>query len=295
VDEVDAVALALLSALLFAGMTVALRVALRGHPEAEAGAFATALVGFLVALAAAAISSGSDDIVEARELVVFALTGLLAPGASGVLFLLAIRDAGSSRASNVVGTAPLFGASMAIVFLGEPVRPALVAGAILVVGAGFLLVRDPVRPPSFREAGIAFALATTLLFSARDVVVRWYSGESEVGSLDAAAAAAAVGVATLVTLVWAILAARRSGRRLLRRELVRFVPAGILFGVSYVLLFEAYFRGRVTVVSPLVATESLWGVLLSALVLGRSELVGPRLVLGAALIVAGGALISTYR
>lgn len=289
----DAVALALVSALLFAGMTVALRIALRGHPEAEAGAFATALVGFLVALVAAAISGGCDSSSDADELAVFALTGLLAPGASGVLFLLAIRDAGSSRASVVVGTAPLFGASMAIVFLGEPVRPALVVGALLVVGAGFLLVRDPVRPPSFREAGIAFALATTLLFSARDVIVRWYSGESEVGSLDAAAAA--IAVATLVTLVWAGLAARKSGRRLLRRGLVRFVPAGILFGVSYVLLFEAYFRGRVTVVSPLVATESLWGVLLSALVLRRSELVGTRLVMGVVLIVTGGALISAYR
>lgn len=289
----DAVALALVSALLFAGMTVALRVALRGHPEAEAGAVVTALVGLLVALAATAIAGGSGGPVEAREVAVFALTGLLAPGASGVLFLLAIRDAGSSRASVVVGTAPLFGASMAIVFLDEPVRPALVAGALLVVGAGFLLVRDPIRPPSFRVAGIAFAFATTLLFSTRDVFVRWYAGESEIASLDAAAAA--IAVATLVALTWAMLVARRSGRPLLRRGLVRFVPAGLLFGVSYVLLFEAYFRGRVTVVSPLVATESLWGVLLSALVLGRSELVGARLVLGAVLIVAGGALISAYR
>ena len=289
----DAVALALVSALLFAGMTVALRVALRGHPEAEAGAAATALVGLLVALAATAILDGGVGRPAAGELAIFALTGLLAPGASGVLFVLAIRDAGSSRASVVVGTAPLFGATMAIVFLDEPVRPALVAGALLVVCAGFLLVRDPVRPPSFRHAGIAFAFATTLLFSTRDVIVRWYAGESEIGSLDAAAAA--IAVATLVALAWAALAARRSGRPLLRPGLVRFVPAGILFGLSYVLLFEAYFRGRVTVVSPLVATESLWGVLLSALVLRRSELVGRRLVLGAALIVAGGALISAYR
>jgi drug/metabolite transporter (DMT)-like permease len=290
---VDAVALALLSALLFAGMTVALRIALRGHPEAEAGAFATALVAFVVALAATAIAGGSGGAVDAGEVAIFAFTGLLAPGASGVLFLLAIRDAGSSRASVVVGTAPLFGASMAIVFLGEPVRPGLVAGGLLVVGAGFLLVRDPVRPPFFRRAGIAFAFATTLLFSTRDVIVRWYAGESEIGSLDAAAAA--IAVAVLVALAWAMLAARRSGRPLLRRELVRFVPAGILFGLSYVLLFEAYFRGRVTVVSPLVATESLWGVLISALVLRTSELVGRRLILGAALIVAGGALISVYR
>jgi drug/metabolite transporter (DMT)-like permease len=51
----------------------------------------------------------------------------------------------------------------------------------------------------------------------------------------------------------------------------------------------------VSVVSPLVATESLWGVTLSALLLRRHELVGPRLVAGAALVVAGGVLIGAFR
>ena len=68
-----------------------------------------------------------------------------------------------------------------------------------------------------------------------------------------------------------------------------------MFGLSYVCLFEAYYRGLVTIVSPLVATESLWGVLLAAAVLGRSERVGSRLVLGAALVVAGGVLIGIHR
>jgi uncharacterized membrane protein len=76
---------------------------------------------------------------------------------------------------------------------------------------------------------------------------------------------------------------------------VRFVPAGLCYGVSYVCLFEAFYRGRVSVVSPLVATESLWGVTLSALLLRRSELVGRRLALGAVLVVAGGILIGASR
>jgi drug/metabolite transporter (DMT)-like permease len=74
-----------------------------------------------------------------------------------------------------------------------------------------------------------------------------------------------------------------------------FVPSGILFGLSYLCLFEAYYRGPVTVVSPLVATESLWGVALSALFLRRHERVGPRLVGGAALVVVGGVLIGVFR
>jgi uncharacterized membrane protein len=73
-----------------------------------------------------------------------------------------------------------------------------------------------------------------------------------------------------------------------------FVGVGVLFGLSYVSLFEAYYRGRVTVVSPLVATESLWGVALSLLLIRRTELVGRRVLIGAALIVAGSALIGAY-
>ena len=57
-----------------------------------------------------------------------------------------------------------------------------------------------------------------------------------------------------------------------------FVPAGLLFGLSYVSLYEAFFRGRLSVVAPLVATESLWGVGLSALFLRHVEGVGRRLV-----------------
>ena len=74
-----------------------------------------------------------------------------------------------------------------------------------------------------------------------------------------------------------------------------FLPAGLLFGLSYTALFQAYYRGRVSVVAPLVATESLWGVAFSALLLRRTELVGRRLVAGAILIVAGGVLIGVSR
>jgi uncharacterized membrane protein len=62
-----------------------------------------------------------------------------------------------------------------------------------------------------------------------------------------------------------------------------------------VCLFEAYWRGRVTVVSPLVATESLWGVLLSALLIRHTEGMGRRIAVGALLVVAGGAIIGAAR
>ena len=70
---------------------------------------------------------------------------------------------------------------------------------------------------------------------------------------------------------------------------------GAMVGLSYVALFEAFYRGPVSVVAPIVGTESLWGVAFSALLLHKTESVGRRLVLGALLVVAGGALIAVYR
>jgi drug/metabolite transporter (DMT)-like permease len=289
-----AILLALGSAFLFGAMTVALRVALRGHPEPDVGAVASTVVAVLVVGVAAALDPGTGELARPRELAVFALAGLLAPGVSQIFFVLAVRDAGASRTAVVVGSAPLFGATLAILLLDEPFEWALALGAVLIVAAGLLLVGEGARPTSFRLAGVAFALAATVMFSTRDIVVRWYSEEASLGSVEAAAAALAAGA--LVMLAWAAVVRRGAlVAALASPALLRFLPAGVLFGLSYVLLFEAYYRGKVTVVSPLVATESLWGVLLAALLLRRSELVGARLVLGATLVVAGGALIGAHR
>jgi drug/metabolite transporter (DMT)-like permease len=288
------VLLAVGSAVLFGGMTVALRFALRARPDADLGALVTSAVAFAVVAVAAVVDPGTGELARPKELAVFALAGMLAPGLTQILFMLAIRDTGSARASVVVGTAPLFGGTLAVFFLAEPLQWPLAVGAVLVVCAGALLVGENVRPEHFRVVGMAFALVATILFSVRDVIVRWYSEEAALGSVEAAAAALAAGV--LVMFSFSALARRgRLVGALAQPGLLGFVPAGILFGLSYVLLFEAYYRGRVTIVSPLVATESLWTVLLSALLLRRSELVGARVLLGALLVVAGGALIGTHR
>ena len=81
----------------------------------------------------------------------------------------------------------------------------------------------------------------------------------------------------------------------LRPALRPLAAAALLFGLAYGAVFVAFDHGRVTVVAPLYATESLWAVVWSALILKRAEGVGPRLVLAALLMVAGGVLIGVSR
>ena len=74
-----------------------------------------------------------------------------------------------------------------------------------------------------------------------------------------------------------------------------FAPAGLALACAYVCLLEAFSHGRVSIVAPLNATQSLWAVAFAAVVLGRSEAIGSRLVVASVLIVAGGALIGVVR
>jgi len=284
---VIAVLLALVAALFFGGMSVFIRIGLARNPDVGVGTLATVATAFLVAVAALVAEAPSRGF-HLGGAWPFALAGLLQPGVGQFLVTLAIRETGASRASMIFGSAPLVSVAIALVLLGEPASAPLLVGAVLIVAGGAELARERDRPAHLRRIGMLFAFAAVVLFSSRDNLIRWLAGSTTAPPAAAGAAALLGGLACAAVVV---------GPTVRRRELrlLPFVPAGICFGLSYVATFEAYYRGRVTVVSPLIATEALFGVALSALLLRHTELVGRRLALGALLIVAGGALIGAFR
>jgi drug/metabolite transporter (DMT)-like permease len=282
------VALACLSAVCFGGMSVATSLAFRHGGTADVAAAGTVLGGLLVAFVVAVVE-GAHDGAALGQVWPFALTGLLAPGASTIFVAYAIRDVGASRTSIVLGTAPGVSVAIALVFLGEPLRVVLLAGALLIVTGGIALGREQGRPDHLRGIGLLFALTGTVLFSVRDTLVRWLSlGQSPPPSI-----AAAMGLLTGFLLITAILLPRL--RRHSWRTWIPFLPVGALFGTSYVLLFEAYYRGRVEIVAPLIATESMWAVVLATLLLSRTEALQRDVVIGAACVVGGGVLIGLFQ
>jgi drug/metabolite transporter (DMT)-like permease len=282
------VVLSIASAVLFGGMSVALGFSVRKSRDAEVGAFVTAFSGFTICALVALIGREWGG-----ELWPFLLAGLLAPGCAQLLFVLAVREAGPSRASVIAGAAPLIAVSIALIFLDEPLSAPLVIGAVLIVAGGLALVTERDRPEHVRLAGLAFSFGCVIFFATRDNIVRWLARDSTVPPQLAAATTIFAGAA----LMFAYLLVRRRRRVFtdIRREGAPYVLPGLLWGSSYAFLFEAFFRSRVSVVSPLVATESLFSVLLALLLLRRTELVGRHLVIGALLVVAGGALIGAFR
>lgn len=282
---------AVLAGALFGALALAVRHGLTRGADPEAGALVITGVGFATGatLALPEFLSGTT----LSDLWPFMVLGAIVPGISQILFILAIRDAGPSRAAILIGTAPLISIVIALLVLDEPFRPPLLAGTALIVAGGMILVRERERPAHFRAFGAALALTCAALFAVRDNAVRLVARDTDVPPL-AASAASLLG-ASAVVLVYLLVARRRGLTTKVRAALPAFAAAGVTLGLAYACLVEAFDRGRVSIVAPLNATQSLWAVLLAAVLIGRSEYIGRRTVLACFLVVAGGVAIGVLR
>jgi drug/metabolite transporter (DMT)-like permease len=284
------VLLAASSALFFGALAVTIRFALARGIDAEAGSLVTTVVACLICALLALATGGFSGVVWSDTWPFF-VTGLFAPGISQILFTRAVGVIGPSRTAIAVGISPVLSAAIAITVLGEPLHVALVFGTLFVVAGGTLLVSERGGPAAMLRLGLALSLGAAVLFSVRDNLVRWAARGNDVPGF--VAGTASLVSATIVILI--VVASRPNVRERVRLAALPFVPSGLVYGISYACLYSAFDRGRVTVVAPLVATESLFAVLISIVVLRRSERIGPRLLLAAALVVGGGALISSFR
>ena len=204
----------------------------------------------------------------------------------------AVAAIGASRSAILIGVSPLLSALFAISLLGEPIRAGLVLGTVAIAGGAVALVSTRSAAARLTAAGAAAGVLAASLISTRDNFVRWADTGNDVPGVVAATGC----LVSATALIAALLLVRR--RPLLPASLPALRPlaaAALLFGLAYGAVFVAFDHGRVTVVAPLYATESLWAVVWSALLLKRAEGVGPRLVLAAVLMVAGGVLIGVSR
>ncbi len=275
---------ACLAGMFLGALNITMRRALARVSDVAAGSAIIATVAFLL-VAIAAVLSGSA--FETDELWPFALLGSFVPGLSQLLVVQAVKAAGASRAGILFGMAPLFSAFLAVVAFNEPFRWALAVGTLLVVAGGAALAREGEHPPDYQAYGAALAVLVAAAFGLRDNVARAISAGSTAEGL-AQAAALMLG-ASIILLVNVFRLPSPATR--LRAAFAPFILSALMTALAQVMLLQALNEARVTVVSPLVGTGVLWTVVFAALFLGRSELIGRRLVVVAVLVVAGSALV----
>jgi drug/metabolite transporter (DMT)-like permease len=287
------IALALTTALLFGASFVLVRLALERAPNPREGGVVIDAVACLVAAGAAVLSGASFQHVPASVLIPLVAAGALAPGISQVLLVNAIASSGAARTAQIVGASPLIAGALAVLFLGEPVSiPFLVGTAVIVCGVA--IQSSGPTPGARRVAGLVLAGAAALAFAGRDNLIRsGVHGDGNVPALVSATIVLAGG--TVAALLLAAASHRTKTFGLLAESVAPFAAAGVVTGLAYICLAGALHRLRVTVVSPLVATQTLWGLFFSVLLLRRHETLGPAVAIAAVLIVVGAAIVGATR
>ena len=151
----------------------------------------------------------------------------------------------------------------------------------------------PVTPEDARRTvlvGVAFAMVAALSYGASQVLAR-----------HAVSDLAPPLVGTFLALFWgtlgfAVLSARNLGERPTRfkRGAAFFIGAGICSSIGVMLMFQALSRGKVVILSPVLATNPLFTLLFATVFLRGVERITLRHAVGTAFVVAGVVVLSVF-
>lgn len=231
------------------------------------------------------------SLLQSPAIFYFILSGLIQPAFVRFLHYTGIVRLGASRAGPVRGIAPLFAIVIAFFFLGERLGPSVYVGAVLCVAGLWFISHRRRGEADWRTIDLLFPLGAALLTAISQNIRK--SGLLILPNPFIAAA-----VTTTTSLVVFFLSLVLTGQiRSIKwdgRCLPSYGSAALISIVAQVFTFTALSAGQVSVIVPLVNTNPLFIVILSALFLKDVEKVTGLVVTGAILTVGGVALI-TYR
>jgi drug/metabolite transporter (DMT)-like permease len=220
---------------------------------------------------------------------IFALVGLFFPAAVTLLTYSGNQKMGPTITSSVSCTTPLFALSGAVLFLGEGLSAGNVFGtATIVIGMLALTWGGEARARNWPLWAIALPVAAAVLRALAQVLTK-----AGLALWASPYAAGLIGYTVSAVVILAATRLRAAPAPADRRAVPWFVATGMFNGASLFLMYTALTKGKVALVSPIVATYPLFTLALSLLLL-RQERVPPRVALGAVLTVAGVIVLLSF-
>ena len=241
-------------------------------------------------LALVALTTGFADSPVAG--VAYAAGGALFGSVVGrAFYFLAIRYVGPGKALSINATSPLYVALLSFVFLDERITAFLVAGTLLIV-VGVAGISGDANAERERAGHSRYVLLFPVVSAALLAVaatLRKLALSAGLPPIEAGAINMTVAFAVAVPVV---LARREEPVSDIDRTALRyFVAASLLMAGSFVFYFVGLQRTPASVFYPLIQTQPLYAVGLSALFLGNLEVVTWRTAAAAVCIVGGAGLV----
>ena len=285
-----AVALSLLSAIGLASTAVMSRIGMQGVHRVNATGVSL-VVGFLLTLLLALAVEYSDLVSVPMAVLPWVLVfGVVHFGIGRSAGFVAIDIVGASRTALFVSAQSPIAALIAIVFIGESLRPLVGAGMAAVVVALVLASGDSLTEGWRTDRRYLFGCLTGL-FSGASMGVGFVLSKQTVEVYDSPLVVTSLSMLAAMVFVVPVVAVAvtryPSVRSFDRKSMGFILLSGFGTALAGAAQFFAVKHGDVVVVAPIIATFPLWTLLLAHVFIARLEQITPRLVAGALLAVAG--------
>lgn len=268
--------------------SVLVRIGLR-----RSNIFAAMLMSFGVSIACMwtyLIATTSLEFLKSPAMVYYVISGCLQPLFARSLYYQGITRIGVARAGPLRGIEPLFAAAIAVTLLHERPGAPVYLGTILIVLSLWLISGKQETDRKWRLIDAALPMGAALI-SAMSQSLRKQALKI---IPDPFVAVAVVTTVSLILLLAFSFATKRGNLfRMQRQSFLFFLAAALTATLAQVGNFVALGRSELSVIIPLLNTTPLFSVCFSALFLRSVETVNMRIVIGAALMVAGVVLITS--
>ncbi len=220
--------------------------------------------------------------------VFFALRGVMDPGIAAFLAFIAFRRVGASLAIPIIAAASLASTALSVAFLHEALTLSIAFGTILILAGVWLLAfkHDSIKS---NKKYVLVAIAASAIIGAGAVVTKagLNISDAPVGGLAISFSAALLVQALVITLArgWRDVPFGWKNARV-------FLMVGVIIAVAFLTTYLAFSKGAVNIVAPLLSTQPLFALVLSAILLRGYEKITRNVVIGTIVIVAGAALLT---
>jgi len=221
-------------------------------------------------------------------LLIFVLAGVFAPGIGRTLSYVGIEKIGVARSVPIANSSPMFASVFAVVFLGESWVLQNVVGTLLVIGGVIVLSMAKPAQGQWRKLDVIYPLVGAVAFGASSTLRKAGLGFVDIPLL---AAAVTAGTAAVFSFALVQLQGGRQTLTLSRRSAAWLFPAGVFNTAAMLSVFFALRHGKVVIVEPLVSSNPVTTLLLTSIFLRDVESLSLRVIVGAALTVAGTILV----
>jgi DME family drug/metabolite transporter len=279
--------IAICSAMGWATDSILVRFGLR-----KSNIFAAMLVSYSVSVICMwsyLIASTPLDFLKSPAMIYYVISGCIQPLFARALFYEGITRIGVARAGPLRGSEPLFAAAIAVVVLRERPGWLVFLGTILIVGSLWLISGKRQGDTQWRLADTLFPISAALISATSQTLRK----QALAIIPDPVIAVAVVTTVSLILLIgFVVITGRTQQLRMERNAFGFFFCAALVAASAQVANFIALGRGQLSVIIPLLNTTPLFTVFFSSVFLRNIETVNSRIVLGAALMVAGVVLVT---